>query len=97
MNAVILWIFGQYGTDCGIIAGFICSITQQRVLLTYFYLSNFTNPLLHPSDRKARTERMADSNMVDANLGFLFKNKTKEPVGAIEMNPVAEGTGTDEI
>jgi hypothetical protein len=40
---------------------------------------------------------MADSNMVDANLGFLFKNKTKEPVGAIEMNPVAEGTGTDEI
>jgi hypothetical protein len=91
MNAAILWVFGQYGRDCGVVAVFVCAIVAQRVVLTYLYLSAFENPLLHPDERKSRKLLMDESNMLDANLGFLKSKPKKEAVSAVEMNPVSGG------
>eukprot|EP00935_MAST-01C_sp_MAST-1C-sp1_P001270 g1270.t1 len=88
MNAAILWVFGTYGAQTGIVAAVCCAIVMQRVVLTYLYLSAFKNPLLSHEERSARQARMAESNMLDANLGFLKRQDSKKPK-AIQMNPVS--------
>jgi hypothetical protein len=91
MNAAILWVFGQYGRNCGIVAVCVAVMSAQRALLTFFYFSRrFKNPLLDSTERLIRTERMNGSNALGANFGFV-RGVGKSSAGMDTEEESAEG------
>ena len=52
--ALTLWIFGHYGTECGLMSVLGTVFCIQRVVLTYSYASTWRNPFLRQRVRDMR-------------------------------------------
>lgn len=68
LQAAILWIFGQYEMECGIVSYFACVVCIQRVFLTYMYSAAWKNELLDEEEVALRKQRSKQNTVVNTQL-----------------------------